>query len=1342
MKSSRAGWTKGAPILDVSGDAYLADQQYFESISYHQHVGSNPYELMPMAAPVRRDPARWRMLPPSEMLAARHRLVEFTGREEIIRDLVVWRDAPADSAICLVHASGGQGKTRLAYRLAELSLDAGWDVQLARHGTVRRRGAERAEPLPHPVGRLLIVDYADRWPRLDLERLLCADRPDDGTEPLRYLLLGRTAGAWWESLLHPLREAEHQVSDAELPALVGSVAQRQQLYDAALRAFGPVFELSEENLPPSPTPLDDQAFRLVLAIQMAALVAADAASRGVHPPSDPGRLSEYLLNREKNYWARMKEAGRVSVDPLTMGRLVAVATLTRPLAHRTAVTVLTGVGLADSAATAVPLIDDHTTCYPPESPGTVLEPLYPDRLGEDFLARSLPAIVNRTDTDPGAGPVGDLANRGGRTRGDVWHGELPKLLLTSTVSDGRPVVPSDVGRSAWTILVETAQRWPHVATGYLYPLLRARPQLVRQIGAAALATLAGYAPVDLLEVLTEHLPAGRYVSLDLAIAALARRVTAHRLAQTADPAERARLHLDLSGRLGYAGLYNEALDAARAAVTAFEEADRLNPASHLPGLASALTNLGFRLSDLGESEAALAASGRAAAIVETLTAVNPAYSHHHAVALNNLSVDLANEHRWEEALEAAQRAVIINRALCDSPSARRPRPELAMSLDNLANALRNMGRLREALPAHREAVQICDQLAADEPETHDYDLALYLNNLGLTLLDLGGLSEALQFTKRATEIRRRLARHNLGPHWEGLLRSIRAQVKITASLGRRDEALALLDEYSDLLRSPVTGVADDSEEPENELRQVRELQLRGLTESQLGEGENTVRTYQTLSLMVDTLADREPVTYRPLLGTALTELSLALSSVDRHEDALKASEAAVRLYRELDVEEPGLYRAELAVALDYLSTDLDRLGQRAEAGPIQNEAIAILRALPPGRRGAQLDALAQALHNGAIHLLGQGAVDQAVPLLTEAVAIREELASESIGQPLSLLVKSQGSLAFMLSRLGSTEAAAVARRAVEAYRRLGSDFTAHPDHQLAIALQWCATALGGAGDREAALDTIEELIALAARFASLNYRFAIKLPLAYLEAAMLLASLGREPEAIKADHQAVLSSATLATSAMSPVSPGEQRGLRADEQRLADLLNERGYRAREAGRTEAALDLLTRSVLLAQRVEDVLGERLARENVYLALWEAQRYPEALAALLELAEFFAREAQHAPSDQTDAVPESPDASMTDAHGDLAMRADRYRREVIEAHRALIELGEPFVVRDWMADADVNQWVEKYGLTEVRNRKILLVERRHDVTAVLGHAGPERRLEFVQAFLAILDQRPDH
>jgi tetratricopeptide (TPR) repeat protein len=61
--------------------------------------------------------------------------------------------------------------------------------------------------------------------------------------------------------------------------------------------------------------------------------------------------------------------------------------------------------------------------------------------------------------------------------------------------------------------------------------------------------------------------------------------------------------------------------------------------------------------------------------------------------------------RWEEALAAGQEAVKLRRAL----AAARPEaftPNLAMSLNNLANRLSELGRREEALAAGQEAADL------------------------------------------------------------------------------------------------------------------------------------------------------------------------------------------------------------------------------------------------------------------------------------------------------------------------------------------------------------------------------------------------------------------------------------------------------------------------------------------------------------------------------------------------------------------------------------------------------------------------------------------------------------
>jgi hypothetical protein len=121
-------------------------------------------------------------------------------------------------------------------------------------------------------------------------------------------------------------------------------------------------------------------------------------------------------------------------------------------ARPTARAALAQIELATTTETADALIDDHKFCYPPENPGTVLEALHPDRLGEDLLALSTPGHPHAYDSDD-------------------WAITAPGALLTAD-GESPPWTPNAV-----TVLVETARRWPHIATNVLSPRLRQHPEL-------------------------------------------------------------------------------------------------------------------------------------------------------------------------------------------------------------------------------------------------------------------------------------------------------------------------------------------------------------------------------------------------------------------------------------------------------------------------------------------------------------------------------------------------------------------------------------------------------------------------------------------------------------------------------------------------------------------------------------------------------------------------------------------------------------------------------------------------------------------------------------------------
>ena len=187
-----------------------------------------------------------------------------------------------------------------------------------------------------------------------------------------------------------------------LTALAARPQERAGLFTDAVAAFAPHLGMPGPGRVVPPRDLErDSAYGLILTVHKA-LAAVDASRRGQPPPPDAGGLSGYLLDRERDHWAVLHEAGRITTSPAAMSRTVYTATLTRALGHDDAVAALNRVGMASDPASATVTLADHAVCYPPADPATVLEPLYPDRLAEDFLALSPPATA--ASTPPMRGP--------------------------------------------------------------------------------------------------------------------------------------------------------------------------------------------------------------------------------------------------------------------------------------------------------------------------------------------------------------------------------------------------------------------------------------------------------------------------------------------------------------------------------------------------------------------------------------------------------------------------------------------------------------------------------------------------------------------------------------------------------------------------------------------------------------------------------------------------------------------------------------------------------------------------------------------------------------------------
>lgn len=845
---------------------------------YVQADGTPSYLIEQYAPPPPPDHTWLRALP-SRMLSARSHVVPFTGRQKECEELVSWLDRRERLAVRWLHGMGGQGKTRLAERLAEYAVDNGWKVVTAAQAAGRGGPSPGSQDLRPDgcTGILLVVDYADRWALSQLTWLLRNSLLHHDGLRTRVLLLGRTTGGWGalQAVLEDPRTPA-VASEQRLGPLPQSHGWRRAMFEAARNRFSEIYGLPDPSSIQSPIPLSHDDFGLTLTVHLAALAAVDAVASASHTPTDPRRLTGYLLAREQQQWALLYEQAQQGLDYRTPPSVMARTAFTVALAGRTGRSdAMALFGRIEAEEPADRLMADYWYCYPP--PGSpseaALEPLQPDRLAEDFLGMSL---CGRSDEE--AAPAWAAARLS-----DVIAAASPKRRRWGRAPR---TAPFGLGR-AIIFLAATAARWPRVASDHLFPLLRADPRLAYTAGSASLTAIVDIQPRDfaLLETLHAMMPKNVGPDLEEGVAALTEALAEHRLAAAGTPAERALIHRELSVAMVQAGRFDAAVSAAESAARILEHAIRADPGVR-PDMAATLGVLGMALSKVGNPTRALETTRAAARLTGELSAAHPnLYAVAHGKILTNLGMMQAHLGHPNAALDAYSEALRI--FVCNAGVGSEAAEYQATIYGNMGAALAQLDRAPEALDMTQKAVKVYRTLARSDPAKYEHWLARYLGNLGGDLSDVGRLTQALQATREAVELFRKLSSSNplvYVPDFASALINLAVDL---AGVGRRAEALETAREAISLYRR--------------------------LTEHN-GPG------------------------FERDLARGLHNLAPILAEDGRPGEAITAIEEAVAIYRKLMAAYPTAFRRALAESLLVFGRILSLQGRNREAGKATREA--------------------------------------------------------------------------------------------------------------------------------------------------------------------------------------------------------------------------------------------------------------------------------------------------------------------------------------------------------------------------------------------------------------------
>ena len=221
------------------------------------------------------------------------------------------------------------------------------------------------------------------------------------------------------------------------------------------------------------------------------------------------------------------------------------------------------------------------------------------------------------------------------------------------------------------------------------------------------------------------------------------------------------------------------------------------------------------------------------------------------------------------------------------------------------------------------------------------------------------------------------------------------------------------------------------------------------------------------------------------LARTIASQAAVLHALGQRTEAAAAIEEAVGMFRELSGENPDSYSAQLAAALINASMLRAKGGRTVEALAAAEEAVSLHRELEMRLPGVFLDGLAVALRFLSSRFTDAGAKAPAAEAAREAVEIHSRLASSFPRRYSRELADSLTALASCESHLGRHESAvAHAFRSLDLTRQVATGEPGVFEPELAQSLVVLVSCLLGSGSPEEAVARAREAVAIHRRIAA------------------------------------------------------------------------------------------------------------------------------------------------------------------------------------------------------------------------------------------------------------------
>ncbi len=436
--------------------------------------------------------------------------------------------------------------------------------------------------------------------------------------------------------------------------------------------------------------------------------------------------------------------------------------------------------------------------------------------------------------------------------------------------------------------------------------------------------------------------------------------------------------------------------------------------------------------------------------------------------------DLATAHGWraellrttgrhQEAAQAHHHSLALHtRSAPGSPHERsQQQANLAAGHHNLGLALKDLGRLDEAVQAYRESLARTEELLKEFPREAVYHdrLATVCSNLGQALHRAGQHHEAERLLRRSVARHGKLvAQFPNGPEYRsGLAYASNHLGQLLAETGRLPEADRRHRQALGLWQQLAADFPGIPEYKRELAVSYTSLGVGHQFASRLPDAEKAYR--QALALREELAAKHTEVPdHQDELAGGHLNLGTVLKNTDRLDEAESAYLEAVGRWRKLTRKFPARprYQDSLVVGLDGLGLLLWKAGRYEEAQKNLREALALadkLAAAQPGRPDYR-EALAREHAHLGLLFLKTGRLAEAEKAIRQALARERQLAHDHPQVPRYLVHEagSHGNLAEMLRSANRlTEAEESGRRALALREKLATAYPGVPTYQKDLA---------------------------------------------------------------------------------------------------------------------------------------------------------------------------------------------------------------------------------------------------------------------------------------------------